>query len=366
MKAKVQVIKFLKTDLGFVICAFLIWRILLFAIGWAANLSFDYVSLPHPFNEGNFLSVWANWDGGHYINIAYNGYIGPNLTAFFPMYPMLLRFVSLIVQYSVISGLIVSGAAIVMAGYWLIKLVKLDFSEKIARNSFILLLLFPTAVFLGAVYSESLFLMTTIGAIYFARKKNWWAVLFLGFAAGLTRNLGAFLVFPLLYEYFMQFRFKIRWPILAVGSPGFAIVSYMVYLWAQFGDPLLFLHQQVNWGRKIVVNVFWRFQEAFNSALNSIEKIEFICVVFAVILIILMIKKLRPSYIIWSIILLLIPVMQNTWISMNRFVLVIFPAFIILSFFGDRYKYLNHILYILFGAGLIYYTALFVNLGWAG
>jgi len=369
MKAKAQVIKFLKTDLGFVVAAFVIWRILLLVVGWSSSLMFDHVSLSHAFNDGIFFNIWSNWDGGHYINISKHGYFGQeSITAFFPLYPILIWIVSSIIQLPVISGLIVNGIAVVLAGFWLVKLVKLDFSEKIARNSFVLLLLFPTAVFLGAVYSEALFLMTTIGAIYYARKKNWLAVLFLGFTAGLTRNLGAFLVFPLLYEYFIQYKFKIRWPILAVGAPGFAIVSYMIYLWFIFNDAFAFLHAQALWGREIVINIFWRYWEELYDifTLPDPQRIEFLSVTLMIVSILLMIKKLRPSYIIWSSIILLIPIMQNHWMSVNRFVLVIFPAYIILAYYSDKYKYLNYILYILFAVGLIFHTALFVNFGWAG
>ncbi|MFC1600440.1 hypothetical protein ACFL3T_05430, partial [Patescibacteria group bacterium] len=140
------------------------------------------------------------------------------------------------------------------------------------------------------------------------------------------------------------------------------------YLWANFGDPLLFLKQQSHWGREMVFNIFWRYYDALNIALrfdDPMRLIEFGSVTFMVILIVLMIiKKLRPSYIIWSIVLLLIPMMQNMWLSINRFILVIFPTLIILSYFGN--KYINYILYGCFGSLLIFHTVLFINQSWVG
>jgi len=366
MRAKEQVLKFLKSDLGFVITVFLIWRIFMFAFGYWSSITFETIYRDGAI-EQNFWNIWGMWDGGHYLNLAANGYYAEFITAFFPLYSFLIRILSYLPGVNtVLAGIFVSSAATVVAGFWLIKLVKLDYSEKAAKLSFIYLLLFPSAVALASIYTEPLFLMTTIGAFYFARKKNWLLVLILGFAAGLTRNLGCFLVLPLLYEYFKRYKFKIRWPIIAVGAPGFALFSYMAFLWYKFGDPFLFIKIQAEWGRRIIFNIFERFYLAIVEFLRFDEFMrgfELGSVIFMIIMIILMIKKkIRPSYILWSSILIIIPVMQSHWLSMNRFVLVIFPVFITLGLIMQKHKYLNAILLGLFAGLLAIQTSIFVNL----
>ena len=41
--------------------------------------------------EGNFFESLSNWDGGHYIGIAQNGYSEKFQYAFFPLYPITIN-----------------------------------------------------------------------------------------------------------------------------------------------------------------------------------------------------------------------------------------------------------------------------------
>jgi Gpi18-like mannosyltransferase len=51
----------------------------------------------------------------------------------------------------------------------------------------IFLLIFPTAFFLNAVYTESLFLFLSLATFYYALKKNFFSAGIFGFFASLTR-----------------------------------------------------------------------------------------------------------------------------------------------------------------------------------
>ncbi len=59
-------------------------------------------------------------------------------------------------------------------------LVRLDHDRPTATRAVAFLLLCPTAVFLTAVYTESLLLLTMIAAVYHARRGQWWAAGLLG------------------------------------------------------------------------------------------------------------------------------------------------------------------------------------------
>src|SRR4051812_37277288 len=50
--------------------------------------NFDNASLTHPL--GGALAPFARWDSVWYLDIARSGYDGPS-TAFFPLYPLLVR-----------------------------------------------------------------------------------------------------------------------------------------------------------------------------------------------------------------------------------------------------------------------------------
>jgi hypothetical protein len=67
--------------------------------------------------------------------------------------------------------------------------------------------------------------------------------------AAATRNVGIFLVVPLMYEWIKdveRFRWRGVYLLLAPGG----LFAYMVYLWVRFGDPLLFYSAQERWGRQ--------------------------------------------------------------------------------------------------------------------
>ena len=54
--------------------------------------------IPPPWNDGpRSILAWAQWDGAHYARIALNGYdhpTDPGSAAFFPLYPIIVRFVA--------------------------------------------------------------------------------------------------------------------------------------------------------------------------------------------------------------------------------------------------------------------------------
>ncbi len=69
---------------------FIIW---FFAIASIAFVGF--ITIPHSNRFSNdFLNNFSNWDGGHFIGIAKNGYSEKFQYAFFPLYPLLIRTIS--------------------------------------------------------------------------------------------------------------------------------------------------------------------------------------------------------------------------------------------------------------------------------
>ena len=101
--------------------------------------------------------------------------------AFFPLYPNLIRVVHYLVPLSgdagwLLVGITVSNAALVVALIYLYQLVRLDFDQSTAARTVLYLCVFPTTLFLSAVYSESLFLALIVSAFYYARSGRWLVV----------------------------------------------------------------------------------------------------------------------------------------------------------------------------------------------
>ena len=102
---------------------------------------------------------------------------------------------------SLIAAYVVSLAAFLGALYLFYRLVDLELGPEIARVAVLLLALSPSTLFFSAPYSESLFLLATVGAFYAARTGRWaWAGA-LGAAAAATRNTGIVLLLPLALLY---------------------------------------------------------------------------------------------------------------------------------------------------------------------
>lgn len=189
-----------------ILILFIGWRIIISLVGFL-GLSF----LPQVLEPGhtNWAGItvdywlkWANWDGGHFRGIAEAGYI-PFQVVFFPLYPILIKSLMINGIPSLWGGLIISNLSIIGALFYLYKLVNLDFEEKSAKKAIFIVLAFPTAFYFGAVYSESLFLLLTVGAFYYARQKSWLIALIFASLSAVTRLMGLVVILAVAVEYFV-------------------------------------------------------------------------------------------------------------------------------------------------------------------
>jgi hypothetical protein len=217
--------------------------------------SFQRVTLDVPSGS---MNIWSHWDGEHYVTLAMGGYLHPpdNVSpAFFPMYPLLLRsFAELFggpISKEALSvwAPLISLLFLPFALYFVYQIALEVWDEPVARGTALILAFFPTTFFLNAAYTESLFLALSAGSVWAmrVRKDLLLACVLAGFAAA-TRNVGIFLVVPLMYEWIKdveRFRWRGVYLLLAPGG----LFVYMVYLWVRFGDPLLFYTAQESWGR---------------------------------------------------------------------------------------------------------------------
>ena len=131
---------------------YLLWQASILVIFWASGfilpLREQYLGVgTQAFVENPLLIARANFDGNHYIWIAQNGY-GYSEEAFFPLYPNLIKSFTKITRSPVVSGVIISNVAFLLALYMLSKLLSLDLDSKTVKLTITLLLIFPCS-FLG-------------------------------------------------------------------------------------------------------------------------------------------------------------------------------------------------------------------------
>ena len=308
-------------------------KILLLAFGVQAAAT---LAQRHP----NWLEIWNRWDATHYLRLAEHGYaaVGDSRISlvFFPLYPWLVRAVAFVVHNYMLAALIVSAFASIAAGLILVRLVRYDESEEVARNALWFLLIFPTSFFLHIYYTESLFLALTLGCFLAARKERWALAGLLGAGACLTRVNGLILCPALATEVMLQFwqrrRLEWRWLWLALIPCGF-----LGYLWLNHevtGDFFAFRKiMQEHWYKRLaspwfgVHDVWLRvLGQNVNEGLN-----EFIAVMLTLGCTVWSWFRLRASYAVWITLNWLLITSTAFVLSVPRYTITLFPVFILFS-----------------------------------
>lgn len=321
------------------------------------------------------INMWSRWDAGWYRGIAASGYKfkpdQPSNAAFFPVYPMLIRAVYVVVgSHSEVSwfvcGIVVSNAALVAVLAYLFVLVRLEFDEETARRAVLYILIFPTTLFLSAVYAESVFLAFTIGSFYHARKREWWLAGILGCAATMSRPTGIVLLVGLCVEYLLQCEFswrKVRINILALGLVPLGLAGFFTYLHYAAGTATAATQAQYAWGLRLQGQ--WRtlapfFRQGVEVHGTTVD-LGFTLVFFA--LVILTAFRLRASYATYSVAYLIFITMWGSLESVPRYVLGLFPVIILLALIGRNDVF--HRSYVPISAGLAaLFMAVFAVWGW--
>ena len=155
-----------------------------------------------------FAGVWERWDACWYMKIATYGYEpGERSVAFFPLFPASVRLVGAITSLPYpVAGMIVAGAAYVVGVAGLLRLVGESHGMRIGRRTVLLLSVFPAAFFLFAPFTESLFLAAAVWTLVLAHERRWLLAAACATLAALTRAQGVFLAIPLAWEAFVAVR----------------------------------------------------------------------------------------------------------------------------------------------------------------
>jgi hypothetical protein len=297
---------------------------------------------------GYGTDVWARWDSAFFLRIAEHGY-DKGSAAFGPLYPSLVWLVGHIFfgQY-VLAGIGISLAAALGSFVLLHRIAEERLGADGARRAVLYLAVFPMALFLQAVYSESLFLLLVLAAFALAERRKFGAA---GVAAGLailTRVVGVALLPSLLL---LAWRQRDRARALAGVALALPIGAvYPLVLWRQVDDPWAFAHAQDRWHRHLShagpLGGVWDALTNWTPpgagvhhaiAVNA-EALAFL--VLFVPLTVIACRRFGAPYGLFAAISLAIPLSypSSRWplLSLPRFGLVVFPFFLALAVLGGR------------------------------
>jgi hypothetical protein len=362
----------------FVAAVFLLSRAAVWVVALYALLEFE----PNPFpllgpdrgspslihDLGPVTDVWMRWDSGFFVEIAQHGYQGSgpltssNLPAFFPLYPGLVAlFGRLFLGHYILAGILISLAACAGSFWLLYGLVERRLGTETARRSVIYLALTPMAVFLQAVYSESLYLLLALAVFALAERGRFATA---GVAAGLAllcRPLGVALFPALAVLTWTTTRSLRRVAVAMAGSLLFLI--YPLVLWQQTGNPWRFVHAERYWQRKISpFGPFDGLWKAIDAGWDGIRQLtgqvahplvetnpdriavlnleDLLFLIVFIWLTVLVWRRLSAPYGIFATLSLAVPLSMAhrsyPLLSLPRFGLVIFPLYIVLGQLGAR------------------------------
>lgn len=334
------------------------------------------------------MHLWrysVRWDSGWYLGIVRYGYEyipdTPSSVAFFPLFPVLISLTDRVLPGSdVLAALVVVHLALICALIYIFQIVRLDDSEQVAWRTLLFVLVFPTAFFYSAVYTEALFLLGLVGSLYHARRGQWGRAALFAAAASATKIAGFILLPVLLLEVLRQRAPLLRRPYPLVAPLGAALggLTYFVWLQWRFGDFSVFFDVERAWHRQSLDPVFFLgIQRLLGStdALyfyppNSVPlRTPFLLLDTTLIWVFLAAGvylwwRVRPSYGALVAGLALLPALSGSPQSVNRYVAVAFPAFILLA--RISWEPLRNALAVASTLGLALTTYLFVQGYWAG
>jgi hypothetical protein len=343
----------------------------------------------------------ARWDAVWYLSIAGDGYDSADSPrhAFFPLYPLLARGIGALggggAAATLVAAYALSLAAFFAALVLLYRLTALELGRRAAWPTLLLLCVFPASLYFGAPYSESLFLLCSVGAFYAARTGSWaWAGVAAA-SASATRSAGVLLLLPLAFLYLygprgdgaepartggrppgrlgaLAPRYPIRPSVLWLVLAPAGLVAYAAYLGVAYGDPLSFSHVQGLWSRTFAGPLVGAWDGAtaafdgvrqllsgsrdvayfeqsggdpFRVAAQNIALFGFLCLALAGAVGVL--RRLPFAYGLYVVTALMLPlsypVAAQPLMSLPRFVVVLFPIFMWLGLVCEERRIVDRV-----------------------
>jgi hypothetical protein len=326
------------------------------------------------------------WDSGWYIGIATQGYHyngDPNdqqAVAFFPLYPLISRFVALVAGISPAHALLlVANLAAVLAVLLLTKLVRREHGDEVALLAVAFLSFYPGSLFLSAGYTEALALLLILSCFALLNDRRYVLAAAVAGLAVATRSVGIVLTPVLLWELWLRFgadRRQFAWRAVAcivLATSGLWI--YMIYLGIAFGHPLAFADAQAAWhgnvslGSRLVAALTLQPLLRLHVADFSPAGLDLWFLLLFLLLTALAWKRLSSLLGLFMLGVLMLPYLSLSGgpvgpPSMMRFCLLAFPAFIVLAVECRRALWLGAIIIGLFAALLALDSALFAQWYW--
>jgi hypothetical protein len=325
-----------------------------------------------------FWDTFARYDTGHFEGIAWGGYApapgGRSNLAYFPVYPMLIRFVGRMFERHhaifYISGIVISWACFILAMVALYYLARLDLPRPRAERAVLLTMIFPFAFFFGVAYSESTFLLFAVLAFYCFRTRHWLLGGLCGAVATATRVPGILMVAPLAWIAWRQHEATHRDRITAMAGLVLAASGFGAYCWyvdRLTGNPLEWAATLQRWGyypggapwmapvRLVQQLVTHPYRYLAGDPMAPYDTLYGVTGMLFVLAIPFVWRRFGAAYGLYLLLNLWLPLSSGVFEGVGRYCSVLFPCFIWLASIRSRSV----------STALIVFCAMFYTLGLA-
>lgn len=317
---------------------------------------------------------WS-WDTTWYLRIVRHGYLVKHAaneiqpTAFYPLYPLLIKVVYTVTHSSLKKiSFAISNIAFWLALVYLYRFTLNEYDDRVAKYTIWLLIAFPTAFFFHCAYTESLNLLFLVLFFYFLQQGSWYKAMVAGLLASITHGFGLLLILPaLMYLWINRRKFNgkaLFARVLSLLIIPLGVFMYMIFLYIKTGSPFTFIYAHRFWHHKSSVPVWhifrflhqiyfvpphdWPFKSFSN--LWEFKIVETINGLFSLLMVfwgILMMTIYRKQFslpiIIFYVTSVLLSISSGSdgrLDSFARYVLVLFPGFIVWAYSCRHKEYL--------------------------
>ena len=248
----------------------------------------------------------------------------------------------------VVSNLAFFGALVALH-----RLTARELGDAVAFRTVLYLAVFPTAFYTFAPYTESLFLCLAIASFALIRSHGWWLAGLLGGLAAATRSSGVLLLAPFAVEFYLAWRadsarlYHALAGLLIPAGTG----AYCLYLALRFHDPLVFLRASsadlrhtFTWPWQLPGQIVEGARQlGTSSALRGVHFVLNLAITLAFVALTVVIWRKLPfaytAYTLAFFLYLLLFSASTPTLAVTgdgRYMLMIFPAFMVLALWGKR------------------------------
>ena len=304
------------------------------------------------------LWTWERWDALHYVKLAelgYSGYIedGKHLfLVFFPLYPWLMRLISLLTGITMAAGLLISFFSYAGGCVYLYKLAAWELGEGAARRAVLFLSVFPYAFFFGGIMTESLFLLTTAAGLWYIRQHRWWIAGLIGILAAMTRMHGILLIGAAAAE-LVEDRGRFDWREIGHRLPALLlpVLGTLVYLllnWQVGGDPFAFTVMQEHWSQGFcwISDTLWYVLK--NALSYPTEAVRYQLWIPTILLFPIFFaltvyarKRMRSMYVLYGYVYLVLNYSLSWLLSAGRYLSCALPFFLFMAALTEKRRWLT-------------------------